>query len=83
MLHLAPSTLTRFVEKLQIKGYVRVESEGRTNFVYLTDEGRALSGVVQDSWDQLHDSYFAILGEEHGDQLALELSQAADVLKEE
>lgn len=83
MLHLAPSTLTRFVEKLQIKGYVRVESEGRTNFVYLTDEGRALSGVVQDSWDQLNDSYFAILGEDHGDQLALELSQAADVLKEE
>ncbi|MBE6164627.1 MAG: winged helix-turn-helix transcriptional regulator [Streptococcus gallolyticus] len=70
ILYIAPSTLTRLVEKLVYKGYVTTLTEGRTRKVYLTVNGRKLLPVIQEAWDNLHARYKAILGDDYADDLA-------------
>ena len=70
ILYIAPSTLTRLVEKLVYKGYVTTLTEGRTRKVYLTVNGRELLPDILESWDNLHARYKAILGDDYADDLA-------------
>lgn len=70
ILYIAPSTLTRLVEKLVYKGYVTTLTEGRTRKVYLTVNGRELLPDIQEAWDNLHARYKAILGDDYADDLA-------------
>lgn len=70
ILYIAPSTLTRLVEKLIYKGYVTTLTEGRTRKVYLTVNGRELLPDIREAWDNLHARYKAILGDDYADDLA-------------
>lgn len=70
ILYIAPSTLTRLVEKLVYKGYVTTLTEGRTRKVYLTVNGRELLPYIREAWDNLHARYKAILGDDYADDLA-------------
>ncbi|MGN1397203.1 MAG: MarR family winged helix-turn-helix transcriptional regulator [Streptococcus gallolyticus] len=70
ILYIAPSTLTRLVEKLVYKGYVTTLTEGRTRKVYLTVSGRELLPDIREAWDNLHARYKAILGDDYADDLA-------------
>lgn len=70
ILYIAPSTLTRLVEKLVYKGYVTTLTEGRTRKVYLTVNGRELLPDIREAWDNLHARYKAILGDDYADDLA-------------
>lgn len=63
-LHLTPSTITRFIEKLERKGFVRKKSEGKKVYLYTTKEGLALQSDIIQAWSQLHDRYYNILTEE-------------------
>ncbi|RCA09419.1 MarR family winged helix-turn-helix transcriptional regulator, partial [Enterococcus durans] len=49
MLYSAPSTIARFVEKLEYKGYIKTVSDGRLSLVYLTDEGREFIKEIDSS----------------------------------
>lgn len=69
ILYIAPSTLTRLVEKLVYKGYVTTLTEGRTRKVYLTVNGRELLPDIREAWDNLHARYKAILGDDYADDL--------------
>ena len=63
-MQLTPSTVTRLVEKLEYKGFLRRESQGRSTQVYLTEAGQQLLPQVRTSWKQLYDGYVALLGPE-------------------
>ena len=82
LLHLAPSTLTRFIEKLVYKQLVSTQTQGRETSILLTEKGHEMTKEVKKSWDSLHDRYFAILGKTLGDDLAITLNDAAENLKE-
>jgi DNA-binding MarR family transcriptional regulator len=60
---LSPSTLTRLVEKLEIKGLLRREAQGKTIRLNLTDQGEALGPALLDAWQDTLKRYTAILGE--------------------
>lgn len=70
ILYIAPSTLTRLIEKLVYKGYVTTLTEGRTRKVYLTVNGRELLPDIREAWDNLRTRYKAILGDAYADDLA-------------
>lgn len=70
ILYIAPSTLTRLIEKLVYKGYVITLTEGRTRKVYLTVNGRELLPDIREAWDNLHTRYKAILGDAYANDLA-------------
>ncbi len=81
MLYIAPSTLTRLVEKLVYKGYVTTLTEGRTRKVYLTADGRELLPFIQEAWDDLHNRYKAILGDDYADELAFTINTNSEKLR--
>ena len=81
-LHLAPSTVTRFIDALVFKGLLRRESEGKTIKIFATTEGRNLQEPIRAAWKRLHERYAAVLGLEAGDDLALRIDQANRMLED-
>lgn len=53
MLTIAPSTVTRFVDKLIMKGYVERIKEGKQSFTKITRKGLSVMPEIFASWDKL------------------------------
>ncbi len=81
-LQLAPSTVTRFVDSLAGKGYLRRETEGKTARIFTTEAGKTLQQPIADAWKRLFDRYSEILGEEVGKKLTQDIAAANSKLAE-
>ncbi|GAB6927336.1 hypothetical protein JCM10914A_13190 [Paenibacillus sp. JCM 10914] len=81
ILHLQPSTVTRLVEKLIVKGLVYNRVDGRMSLIYTTDRGKALENVIYECWNNLRSRYGAILGHDEGDELSQRLYAVSDQLE--
>ena len=75
-LSLAPSTLTRFADKLVHQGYVEREHKGKSVRISPTAEGKAILPSIEKAWKRLYKDYSAILGEQHGKELTRIIDQA-------
>ncbi len=64
LLHLTPSTITRLIDKLERKGYVEKQAEGKNVCLLSTSEGQAQQGEIVAAWNLLHSGYQDILTEE-------------------
>jgi DNA-binding MarR family transcriptional regulator len=76
-LHLAPSTVTRFVDTLQRKGLVTRESEGKLSRVSPTDKGLLLREPIAQAWKALYHRYSEILGEDEGRRITAMVNRAS------
>ncbi|WP_425445941.1 MarR family winged helix-turn-helix transcriptional regulator [Dethiothermospora halolimnae] len=63
-LHMTPSTITRFIDKLENKGFIKRVTEGKNSLIYLTDEGKSLQVEIDKAWNNLHKRYSEIIGED-------------------
>lgn len=63
-LHLSPSTITRFIEKLEAKGLIEKTVDGKNAVISTTEKGLALQEEVSEAWRKLHQQYEHILTEE-------------------
>ncbi len=81
-LALAPSTVTRFVDALVVKGLLTRTAEGRAARLAATPAGLALLKGVEQSWKRLHKAYADILGPD-GDRLAADINAACRKLEGE
>ena len=79
-LHLAPSTVTRFIDALVHKGYLTRQTDGKLSRVYATDAGQALQQQIADAWENLHQRYAKILGLKYGDALTAMIDDASQKL---
>jgi DNA-binding MarR family transcriptional regulator len=79
-LHLAPSTVTRFIDALVYKGYLTRRTEGKTSKVYSTQAGQQLSQPIEQAWKRLHQRYASVLGPKKGDALTAAIDAASDKL---
>lgn len=79
-LHLAPSTVTRFVDTLVYKGFLTRQSDGKASKVYATTEGSNLRQPIEDAWQRLHQRYAAVLGLKNGDKLTAMIDAASNRL---
>jgi len=77
VLHIAPSTITRFIEKLQNKGLVYTEQQGRQSLIYSTDKGKALQAEIEAAWNNLYRRYSDLVGEQFGRELTEQLYQVS------
>jgi DNA-binding MarR family transcriptional regulator len=68
ILHMAPSTITRFIEKLEHSGYVSSKTAGKLSLIDITPKGTELMVSINEAWDKLHKRYDEILGPEEGKQ---------------
>ncbi len=79
-LHLAPSTVTRFIDKLVQKDLLIRRQEGKNSFIYSTPRGKRLQKEIEKAWTSLYERYSALLGQEEGDTLTAIVDEAADRL---
>lgn len=79
-LHLAPSTVTRFVDTLVYRGYLNRQAEGKATKVFATETGAQLRKPIEDAWKSLHQRYARVLGLEDGDQLTTMIDDASNKL---
>lgn len=78
---LDPSTVTRLVEKLEKQGYLRRHSEGKYTHIYPLAPALALDAPIREAWKNIYERYTAIIGQEKGLDLAVELFQVAQQLE--
>lgn len=57
ILHMTPSTITRFLDKLVTKGYVVRSAQGRSSLLHPTPEGITLEPSIKAAWARLHQRY--------------------------
>jgi DNA-binding MarR family transcriptional regulator len=64
LVHLTPSTITRLLNKLEQKRFVKKKVEGKNVCLQATSLGRAQQGEIIEAWNMLHKGYQNILTEE-------------------
>lgn len=66
---LTPSTITRFIDKLQIKGLITRQVEGKNSYIKPTTKGKSLAPKLEEAMQQLHAEYKRVLGDKEACQL--------------
>ena len=63
-LTIAPSTVTRFVDKLVAKGYVERIKIGKHSYTKITDEGQKIMPAVYKAWHSIFDKIETLVGDQ-------------------
>ena len=80
-LAIAPSTVTRFVDKLIAKGYVKREKSGKNSITKITEEGLKVIPDIYKSWDGISEKIEEVVGnEEYLRKTGENFKEFADVL---
>ncbi|WP_226658956.1 MarR family winged helix-turn-helix transcriptional regulator [Pseudalkalibacillus hwajinpoensis] len=80
-LSIAPSTSTRFIEKLVKQNLVRKQTSGKQTMISLTEDGEALYVAFRKGLKSLFEDYNEILGKELSMNLSLMLHEASQKLE--
>lgn len=79
-MNLKASTMTRFIDKLVIMEYVERVQDGRSVFVYPTEEGKNLKLIIDDAFEDLYRKYREILGDDFAINLTASIDKANKML---
>ena len=80
-LAIAPSTVTRFVDKLISKGYVKREKSGKNSITKITEEGLKIIPDIYKSWDGISEKIEEVVGnEEYLRKTGENFKEFADIL---
>jgi len=82
-LNIKTSTTTRFIDKLESKGFVTRRVEGKSSYLHPTEEGMKLEKEIEKCWKNLHNHYSRILGYEEGENLTSIVYEAAGKLEKD
>lgn len=80
-LHMMPSTITRFIDKLVMKGLIERKAEGKRSFIYPTEAGENTQEEIKEAWKDLYRNYSAVLGEDAGKELTVLIREAGNTLE--
>ncbi|WP_139492194.1 MarR family winged helix-turn-helix transcriptional regulator [Brevibacillus dissolubilis] len=80
ILHIAPSTSTRLIDKLVVKNLIERKTEGKLSMLYLTDKGLGVMDEINHCWKSLYARYSAILGEQEARALTEMIHHASETL---
>jgi DNA-binding MarR family transcriptional regulator len=64
ILHLAPSTTSRFLDKLEHKGLIRKEASGKMKRIYPTPRGSEKNDILKKCWENVREGLVSRIGEE-------------------
>jgi DNA-binding MarR family transcriptional regulator len=77
---LAPSTVTRLIEKMEVKGYLERKTSGKFTSVYPTARSLESDPKIREAWRNLYKKYIDLLGEENSKHLTTEIFSASQKL---
>lgn len=79
-LHLKPSTITRFIDKLANYGFMERKSEGKNVLLYSTDRGMEMQSQIKSSWMNLYKKYSDKLGADLSSQITNDINNVNTLL---
>ncbi|MEH7120497.1 MarR family transcriptional regulator [Neobacillus vireti] len=82
-LSIAPSTSTRFIDKLEKLRLVNRKMDGKQTLISLTEEGEKMYQQFRLSLKELFTSYSDVLGREFSKDLSKMLHEASNILERE
>jgi DNA-binding MarR family transcriptional regulator len=82
LLHMTPSTITRFIEKLENKGFIRRKSEGKNVYIFTTEKGLLLQPDIAKAWRNVYGLYADILTSEESEQFVAIVNKLISKLEE-
>lgn len=82
-LSIAPSTSTRFIDKLEKQKLVIRKTSGKQTYISLTENGEEVYKQFRSSLKELFDGYSGILGREFSLDLSRMLHEASNKLEKE
>jgi DNA-binding MarR family transcriptional regulator len=82
-LSIAPSTSTRFIDKLEKQKLVLRKSSGKETFISLTEDGEKVYTQFRISLKELFEEYSSVLGKESSLELSKMLHEASNKLEKE
>lgn len=80
-LSIAPSTSTRFIDKLEKLNLVSRQSKWKETQIHLTEKGAQLSEDIDECFEEFNRQYTSILGEERSQTLAKTLFESNEIFK--
>lgn len=81
LLSLAPSTITRFVDKLRKAGYITKKRTGRNMTIELTEEGRQISSEMEREYQEVVKVIRELMGEKYLDTVGKLLEYGSSELE--
>lgn len=75
------STMTRFLDKLEYMRLINRESNGRSTFVFSTEEGKAFKEKIDKALIELYQNYTDLLGEEFAIKLTADINKAIGLIE--
>ncbi len=81
LMNLAPSTITRFVDKLVTRKLVFRKTDGKLSKVHPTETGMEKDDIIRQAWKNLYNAYCEALGEEFAVKLTADIRHAHGQLK--
>jgi len=82
LLHLKPSTVTRFIDKLILKKYCERNHVGKMSIITLTKEGINIQKEIEKCWESIYHEYSEKIGYTEGENLSNLLYNISDKLEE-
>lgn len=77
---LTPSTITRLIEKLEMKKLVIRTTEGKLTNVYPTPKAKALQPELLECVNHFYQQYAAVLGKEESSRMVSQINKFVDKL---
>ncbi len=76
LLHLTPSTITRFIDSLEKKDFVTRTNQGKNAFISPSQKGVELKQLIASAYKKLYLKYTQILGSDTANQLSYSIFKA-------
>lgn len=80
-LEMAPSTVTRFLDFLELKGFIQRTAEGKVIHVFPTEKGRGLQSTILECWRDLYGVFIDRMGKKKSVELISLLHEAEQLMK--
>ncbi|MBI5009984.1 MAG: winged helix-turn-helix transcriptional regulator [Bacteroidia bacterium] len=80
-MQLSPSTITRLIEKMELKKLLERKTTGRTTEVYPTDKSKEMDKKIKEAWRNLYDRYSGLIGETEAKKLTANIYDALNKLE--
>lgn len=80
-LEMQPSTITRFLDKLEQKKLIDRKFDGRNSSIYPTEKSQEMNLMLEECWEALKEQYREELGLNMSKMLANNISEANERLK--
>ncbi|MFN8672714.1 MAG: MarR family transcriptional regulator [Candidatus Sericytochromatia bacterium] len=82
IMQLSPSTVTRLVDKMVIKGLLDRTFNKKNSLIFSTEKSKELDPLIRQCWRNLYIAYSEVLGEEVSKKLTEDIYASYNILEE-